>query len=243
MIRAMKSTKAASVAGSLVDEFAGLIEQGELPPGSRYPTEREITERFGVSRTVVREAFARLSAHGLLESRRGSGAFVPTKVHYRAFQVTPDDLARIDDVLALLEMRAAFESDMAGLAARRRTDDDIDRLNAQLLAMNGVNDEDAAAAVDRGFHAAIAAATRNDYYVRFAEFLGVRLIPSWRTYLEAHPSVSRIGYVQLVNAEHRAIFDAIKAGDEAAASAAARAHMRSSYDRHAALRQRADLSI
>ena len=236
----MGSTKAASLAGSLVEEFAALVEKGDLPPGGRYPTEREITERFGVSRTVVREAFARLTAQGLLQSRRGSGAYVPESVHYRAFQVTPQDLAEIDDVLALLEMRGAFEADMAGLAARRGAAVDLERLAESLTAMEAATDEDAAAVVDRRFHATIAAATRNDYYVRFADFLGLRLIPSWRTYMGANADTPWASYVDLVNAEHRAIFDAIAARDEEGARSAARAHMTSSYERHAALRRRVE---
>ncbi|MEP9400545.1 FadR/GntR family transcriptional regulator [Sphingomonas silueang] len=234
----MASTKAVSLAGSLVAEFAALIERGDLPPGGRYPTEREITERFGVSRTVTREAFARLAAQGLLESRRGSGAYVPTAVHYRAFQVTPDDLAELEDVLALLEMRAAVEADMAALAARRRTKADLDVIRGHLAAMESAEDEDVATAADRRFHAAIAAATGNAYYVRFADFLGLRLIPARRTILDRESDVSRTEYARMIEAEHRAIVDAIAAGDEAAASAAARAHMQSSYRRHAELRDR-----
>jgi DNA-binding FadR family transcriptional regulator len=237
---AMPSTKAASLADSLVDEFTDQIERGVMHPGSRYPTEREITERFAVSRTVVREAFARLSAKGLLQSRRGSGAFVPDEVHYKAFQVMPSDLAELDDVLALLEMRMAVEADMAGLAARRRTAEDLERMQQHLEAMELVHDMDAATAIDRSFHAAIAHATKNAYYARFADFLGVRLIPSRRTFLIADPGTTQVDYGRLINVEHRSIFDAIEAGDEDAACKAARAHMQLSYQRHAALRGRTD---
>src|SRR3546814_8840143 len=96
-----------------------------MPVGSRFPTEKEITETFGVSRTVVREAYSRLAARGLLVSRRGSGAYVPDGAQYRAFQVTAEEIGEIDDVLRLLEMRMGFEVEMADLAARRRTDADL----------------------------------------------------------------------------------------------------------------------
>ena len=72
----MALTKAASLAEDLVRKFEALIHDGSMPPGARFPTEKVITETYGVSRTVVREAFARLAARGLLISRRGSGAYV-----------------------------------------------------------------------------------------------------------------------------------------------------------------------
>ena len=74
------ATKAASLADDLVQRFEQQIEKGDMPPGARFPTEKAITEAFGVSRTVVREAYSRLAARGLLVSRRGSGAYVPDAV-------------------------------------------------------------------------------------------------------------------------------------------------------------------
>src|SRR3546814_21131214 len=103
-----------------------------MPVGSRFPTEKEITETFGVSLTVVREAYSRLAARGLLVSRRGSGAYVPDGAQYRAFQVTAEEIGEIDDVLRLLEMRMGFEVEMADLAARRRTDADLAALRRTL---------------------------------------------------------------------------------------------------------------
>jgi len=131
----MVATKAASLADDLVQRFEERIETGEMPPGSRFPTEKAMTEDFGVSRTVVREAYSRLAARGLLESRRGSGAYVPDGAQYRAFQVTAEEVGEIDDVLKLLEMRMGFEAEMADLAARRRTEKDLVELHRTLDAM------------------------------------------------------------------------------------------------------------
>jgi len=91
----MSKTKAARLADELVVKFERLIDSGELLPGSRFPTEKAITDSAGVSRTVVREAFARLAAQGLLESRRGSGAYVAEGARYRAFQITPDEMREL----------------------------------------------------------------------------------------------------------------------------------------------------
>lgn len=235
----MAKTKAASLAGDLVERFARDIDQGVLLPGARYPTEKAITESFGVSRTVVREAFARLAAQGLLESRRGSGAYVSANAAYRAFQVVPEDLAAIEDVLNLLEMRAALETEMAALAAERRDETDLAALRGLLADMDATDDTDRSMAIDRAFHAALATATRNEYYERFTEFLGLRLVPSRRLYLVGEGSMTPQAYAQLINADHRAIYDAVAAGDPVRARDAARAHMRSSIARYRALRDQA----
>ncbi len=232
----MTVTKAASLADNLVERFEEQIHSGAMPPGSRFPTEKSITGDFGVSRTVVREAFARLAARGLLESRQGSGAYVAVWARYRAFQVSADEMREIDDVLKLLEMRMGFEVEMADLAAQRRTDDNLAEIRRSLAAMDASRDVDASVAADAAFHAAIARATGNQYYVRFAEFLGVRLVPSRRLYLQDNSAETHQRYAQTINRDHEAIYAAIEAGDPARARRAARRHMLKSIERYTAMK-------
>lgn len=233
----MAVTKAASLADDLVQRFEERIETGEMSVGSRFPTEKEMTETFGVSRTVVREAYSRLAARGLLVSRRGSGAYVPDGAQYRAFQVTADEIGEIEDVLRLLEMRMGFEVEMADLAARRRTDADLAELRCALDAMDGSTDVDASVAADAGFHAAIARATGNPHFLRFTQFLGVRLVPSRRLYLQGDDPVRHQRYAQTINRDHEAIYSAIEAGDPAAARRAARRHIEKSIRRYQSLQE------
>lgn len=235
----MKVTKAATLADDLVRLFETQIERGALTPGDRFPTEKQITEDFGVSRTVVREAFARLAARGLLESRRGSGAFVASAAQYRAFQVTPEEVEAIEDVLKLLEMRMGFESEMAELAAKRRSDSHLAAMRDALSAMESSADVDGSVLADAAFHAAIAHATGNDYFERFTSFLGVRLIPSRRLYLQADDPVAHRAYARTINRDHEAIYAAIEAEDPSRARKAARAHMQKSFERYQALSKRA----
>lgn len=232
----MAVTKAASLADNLVQRFEERIETGDMPPGSRFPTEKTITEDFGVSRTVVREAYSRLAARGLLESRRGSGAYVPDGAQYRAFQVTAEEIGEIDDVLKLLEMRVGFEAEMADLAARRRTEQDLAELRRTLAAMEESSDVDASVAADAAFHAAIASATGNPYFLRFTQFLGVRLVPSRRLYLQGDDPVRHQRYAHTINRDHEAIVAAIEAGDPAAARRAARRHIEKSILRYRTLK-------
>ncbi len=228
----MAVTKAASLADDLVQRFEERIETGDMPSGSRFPTEKTITEDFGVSRTVVREAYSRLAARGLLVSRRGSGAYVPDGAQYRAFQVTAEEIGEIDDVLKLLEMRMGFEAEMADLAARRRTDADLAELRRTLTAMEDSSDVDASVTADAAFHAAIARATGNPYFLRFTQFLGVRLVPSRRLYLQGDDPVRHQRYAHRINRDHRAIYAAIEAGDPVAARRAARRHIEKSIARY-----------
>src|SRR5688572_27601377 len=159
--------KPTSLADTLFSKLEARILSGALPPGSRFPTQKEIAEQERVSRTVVREAVARLEAQGFAVSRQGSGVFVPDTVQYRAFQVTREELSELSDVIKLLEMRMAIETEMAALAAARRTMADISAMRDALSQMAEVsNDAAASAQADARFHMAIARATKNEYFVR-----------------------------------------------------------------------------
>ena len=226
------TTKAATLADQLVRTFEQRIDSGELPPGGRFPTEKAIMGTVGVSRTVVREAFARLAARGLLISRRGSGAFVAENARYRAFQVAPEEMREVDDVVKLLEMRVALETEMAGLAAQRRTDDDLALLSDCLDRLRANDDVDRAVEADVAFHAAIAQATHNEYYSRFMEFLGIRLVPRRSLYLRDQAGNQATAYARTIHRDHEAIYTAIAAQDPARARRAARRHMEKSLERH-----------
>jgi DNA-binding FadR family transcriptional regulator len=230
------TTKASALADALVEDLERRVISGELPPGSRFPTEAAMVASHGVSRTVVREAFARLAAAGLLESRRGSGAYVAGGARYRAFQITADELREIDDIHRLFEMRTPLEIEMAALAAERHDKADIKAMKAAVDALLAADEVDAAVDADTAFHTAVARATRNDYFTRFTAFLGVRLVPPRTQYLRTPDAMSRRDYVRDIAADHQAILDAIARRDPQAARAAAAQHMHNSHDRHELMR-------
>ncbi len=228
--------KPTSLADTLFSKLEARILSGALPPGSRFPTQKEIAEQERVSRTVVREAVARLEAQGFAVSRQGSGVFVPDTVQYRAFQVTREELSELSDVIKLLEMRMAIETEIAALAAARRSMDDISAMRDALRQMADVsNDPAASAQADARFHMAIARATKNEYFVRFVDFLGLRLVPPRSLYLRDQPQAAHRAYARKVNVEHEAILDAIVRMDAGRARAAARRHMQESLNRHSKL--------
>lgn len=226
----------ASLTDILFKKLEQRITDGEMSPGSRFPTQKDLSDVEKVSRTVVREAVARLAAQGLVTTRQGSGVYVSATAQYRAFQVTRDELGDLADVMKLLEMRVAVETEMAALAAVRRSADDIAELRRALEAVDEAEqDMQAAAIADRGFHLAIAKATHNDYFARFIDFLGIRLVPPRSLFLQDQPADAHLAYARKVKAEHEAILDAIVRMDALKARDAARRHMEESLARHAAL--------
>ncbi len=236
-------TKSTSMADALYSKLEARILSGEMPPGSRFPSQKEIAEAERVSRTVVREAVARLEAQGFAVSRQGSGVYVPDNVHYRAFQVTREELSELSDVVKLLEMRLAIEAEMAALAAARRTVEDISAMRTALRRMEEVRDDPVASAqADAAFHMTIARAPKNDYYVRLMDFLGIRLVPPRNLYLRDHPPQSHHAYASKVHAEHGAILESIVRMDATRARSAARRHMQESLNRHTALSNALDES-
>lgn len=232
--------KAESLADILFAKLEAGILSGALPAGAKLPAQKDIAASEEVSRTVVREAVARLEAHGYAVARQGSGVYVTGNAGYKAFQVTRDELADLSDVIKLLEMRLAVETEMAGLAAARRTQSDITAMQAALRKMQQVHkDVGLAAGADSEFHLAIAQATQNDYFRRFIEFLGVRLVPPRTLYLRDEPGRAHDEYAAKVHGEHEAILDAIIRMDIERARNAARQHLQESLLRHAQLSARA----
>lgn len=225
--------KRPSLVDAACDHIRSSILSGQRGPGSQLPTEAELGQLLDVSRTVVREAIARLAAEGLVEARQGKGVFVSQTARYQAFQITRDEVETLSDVIQLLELRLCVETEMAALAAERRTEVDVMdmRYQLQLLAEAAVGREDSVKA-DVEFHAVIARASKNAYYAKLIDFLGVRLVPPRSLYLRQGQALIDDSYKSIIGAEHEAILDAIIRQDPDRARSAARTHMSGSLRRH-----------
>jgi GntR family transcriptional repressor for pyruvate dehydrogenase complex len=219
------------LAHSLVDDFGARIRDGVLRPGDKLPTESEIMQAFGVSRTVVREALSRLQAAGLVETRHGVGTFVLQQRAAGVFRLDPGEIATSVDVLAVLELRISLETESAGLAASRRTE-------AQLLSMRQALDDfernvavaGDTVAPDFRFHLEIARSTGNPYFADIMSHLGTTIIP--RTRISALRNMDGGGaYLSRVNREHEEIYAAIARRDSESARAAMRIHLTNSRER------------
>jgi len=222
----VKGTLADRVTTSLYDQ----IRQGDFVPGARMPSENELTERFQVSRTVIREAISRLKSEGLVGSRRGSGTVVLAPNNATPFRLDIDVHDSIQAVLRVIELRRGVEGEMAALAAQRRTKAQNQGIQQALKSIDkAVSEGRDGVAEDFAFHAAISAAAHNPLYTSLLEFLS--------QFLQAAIRVARINearredFRQQVRNEHAAIAQAIADGDAEGARAAALRHMENSAQR------------
>jgi DNA-binding FadR family transcriptional regulator len=219
--------------GELIQRLTAEIVAGKLAPRSRLPTEHALMETFGVSRTVVREAIAALRADGLVETRRGAGAFVAADPRKRPFRIDPEGLQSIQHVLDVMELRMSVEVEAAGLAALRRSRSDIAALNRACRAFaRAVASGDEAIDLDFEFHDAIGAATGNPYFSSFLNFLGRLIIPRRSVHIDQSDEAERALYMQRVCDEHAAIAGAIVAQDVDAARRTMLVHLRRGRDRY-----------
>jgi DNA-binding FadR family transcriptional regulator len=224
----------------LVDTLIAQIESGDLKPGQRLPTEQAIMTATGVSRTVVREALASLRAKGLITTRQGLGAFIADDPNPRSFSIVPNDLETIDEVLRVLELRLGIEVEAAGLAALRRTDEDITRMQSRLDALDAAVEAGGyGAEEDFAFHRAILVATQNSYYARLFDTFGSAMVPKQWARLDTLTLSERQRHVARMRREHYAIFTSIREGDEVGARRHLRSHLSKSSARFAELRDHA----
>lgn len=187
----------------------------------------------GVSRTVVREAVAALRADGLVITRQGLGAFVASDVQRWPFRIDPNELKSGSGIVQILELRMSLEIEASSLAAERRTSEDIVRIKAALNAIeteieSGGNAVDA----DFKFHLAIFRSSQNRYFPQFLEFLGNFIIPRQIFNVERESDKQRGQYLHRIQAEHVAIYEAIREQNPTAARKAARRHLSNSLHRY-----------
>lgn len=213
----------ATLAQRVERELERLILESRLGTGDRLPSERELANQFGVSRTVVREAVRALAAKQLVDVSVGRGTVVRAP--------TPESAAESMKLLLLMqtsdagvdkvsEVRHIIESEIAALAAERRTDEDLRSL-AAILEENRrhLDDPEVYIKSDVAFHAALARATHN-------ELFSIVLNSLVEIMIEVRLLTLRIpGITSVALSHHERIFEAVGAGDAAAAREAMDAHM------------------
>jgi DNA-binding FadR family transcriptional regulator len=221
-----------NLALDLVEALGDRIRDGRLVPGEKLPTEAAIMQEHGVSRTVVREALSKLQAAGQVRTRHGIGTFVVGVGDAAPFRITPEQLATLDDVIALLELRIGVETEAAALAALRRGEANLARLRAALDQFGqAIESGRDAIGADFGFHLEIARATHNPHYAELVAALGESMIPRARLAAPVAVTPQVLEYLRRVNGEHQSILDAIVRQDAEAARAAMRMHLTNSRER------------
>ena len=206
---------------SVVDQIMQLITSGAFPPGSRLPAERELAERFKVSRVTIREAEIALQALGYLSIKTGSG------VHVLERKATGEGALPAVSPFELTEARMLFESEAAALAARHIDDETLLKLEELVERMGSKNpsDEEDSQLADRQFHQAIATASGNTavrYVVETLWKLRTQ-IPEIR---QVHAAICAEEDAKDRGAEHAEILEALKRRDPARSREAMQNHFR-----------------
>lgn len=205
------------------------ISSGRLKPGEQMPTENHLAERLGVSRNVVREAISQLRADGVVRARQGVGAFVMEAEQRLAIRLDPEDFKNSDNTGQLFELRNTLETEAAGLAAVRRSDESLAKIKSALDRMAGEERwEDGSIDADLLFHREIARATGNEYIYTFICFICEQIRRSIHFARNTNPLHE---LVEINVAEHVEVYDALVAGDPGRAREKMRAHIAGAAER------------
>ncbi len=212
------------------------INSGLLAVGDKLPTEAQLMRDEGVSRTVIREAISRLQAAGIVETRHGIGTFVLARPLEASSLGGPEAFMTIRDVIAMLEVRISLEIEAAGLAAQRRSEEDIVALRVVLAEFeNERADGRDAVAPDTRFHLRIADSTGNRYFGAAYQSLGLTAIPRSRVHAPLYAEDGKGKYLARANNEHRDLLEAIERRDPESARAVMRLHLANTRERLRAL--------
>jgi GntR family transcriptional repressor for pyruvate dehydrogenase complex len=220
------STSGGVVRRSLLDDLAtsmlALIADRRLSAGDQFESVRSLADRFKVAVPTIREALRRLEATGAVELRHGSGVYVGQHIG-RLILANP--LAPIpsgDRLVELLQARALIEPPVAALAAQARTDAALERMDAHLAAAAELvdsGDHARLAEVNMDFHRSLAQASGNATLAEVVESVTVVNVREQLAILHIH------GDRQADLEEHRAILEAVRAGDAELAERLTREHL------------------
>ncbi|KUO70432.1 MAG: GntR family transcriptional regulator [Desulfosporosinus sp. BRH_c37] len=206
----LKPIKTKKIYEQIVDQIGLLVAEGQLKPGDRLPSERELVERFQVSRASIREAISALEMMGLIEVRAGEGTYIR--------QVNIDSVVaplawmlfiEKDTDLELYEVRKILEVQAVGIAAERVQEDELRDMSEVLEVMRmDLEIDRLGEEADHYFHYAIARATHNKILIRLMNTISdtmQKALKSSRSRLYEDKSSPERLYQ-----EHCSLFEAIK---------------------------------
>ena len=209
-----------------ITRLRGMIQAGELPPGSRLPTEQQLSQQMGLSRSGVREAVKVLEAARVLDVRRGDGTYVTSLAPHLLLEGlgVAVELLRDDTLLEVMEVRRMLEPVATGVAALRVTEADLERLSEILEDMRrAADDAELLIRYDAAFHRTVIAVTGNETLTSLLDGLSGKTLRArvWRGLIEG-------GSAHLTLSEHEAIYHALRERDPLLAQASALIHVNTS---------------
>lgn len=214
------------IQNEIISKIRDLMNYKNLEPGDKLPSERMLSEKFGVSRSNLREAIQKLEFYGLLFSKPQSGTFV-ADIGQVAMNGMIEDILRLEepDFKSLVETRILLELKTVRLAAQRRTKDDLIQMKNALDAYSEkVNNGEDAVQEDLLFHLAIAKASGNSTMNTFMLIITPEIITNFEKYHVCDKNMAFRG-IQ----EHKDIFDAIEEQDAQKAKDKMKIHFKTLY--------------
>lgn len=198
--------KSARVYEEIVRQIKTLIIENKIKPGERLLSERELAEKFRVSRTSVRDALRTLESLNIIEIKQGGGAFVrDISIKTLIDPLVNFILSKREAIAELFEARRVIEPGIAYLAAQRASEEEIKEMDKILLEQeNQVRAGRTGVEMDNAFHDAIAAASHNKAIMRIVHLLMDLLTESREETLQIH------GRAELSAKAHRKIFKALE---------------------------------
>lgn len=208
---------------SVIEQIMNLIKNNKLKPGDKLPPERELAEKFSISRGSLREAFRVLESRGLIKSKPGGGRYI-REVRNNSHNSTENIILSLEksSILELLEAREILEIKIAKIAAQRATPEDIELIEKALNKMSKEEEikNDKKTESDTEFHLAIASASHNFVFVNIIK-LHLDLLRDTREKTQQIPGRREERW-----SEHQAILQAIKEHNSKKAGEAMLKHLR-----------------
>lgn len=209
-----------SIWQDVAGQVSQMIDTGVFTPGEKLPSEREMCVQFGISRISLREALRALERQGYIEVQAGRGAYVRSQAarsqHVLQAWINMED----DNVAKVFELRRLFEPNLAALAARSITEENIDRLRAAVDDLRAnVGDPAKAIEADADFHRILGESTGNPLIESLVHFVMTATGAERSLTLNSLPGVKQALH------GHERILDRIAARDEAGAQTAMEEHL------------------
>ena len=208
-----------TVSNEIVDQVLSMIRSGGLHPGDRLPSERQLGELLRVGRSSIREALKGLETAGILKRTTGGTILCEPGGMETAALWLRISRTKIQEVF---ETRKLMEIELAGLAARRATPEDIKNMIGSVVQTTNATK---AAAWDLSFHRCLAEAAKNSVFSRVYNLIAELLFQTHKYYASLGRSKGVEHLVKSTLSQHKAIIKAIQAHDANAAKEAARVHL------------------
>ncbi len=217
-----KTIQKRTLSGEVVEQILSLIHSGQLRPGDKLSSERELSQAFNIGRSSVREAIKILETTGLVRTTtRGKEICLPRSANIPGFDIAADRT----NIREVFEARKAIEIELSGLAAERASSDEVHAMQQALIVEDATRS--AVAAGDIAFHRALVRSAHNSVLSEVYNSITGLLFQHFKYYplAWANNKEDPKQFILRVNKDHMAIISAIEARDAALAKLAMKTHL------------------